>query len=48
MFWIVMFLAQAAAVPSQTERGEALFLDASVRASNPDLPAIRELIPTAS
>jgi hypothetical protein len=27
---------------------EALFLDASVRASNPDLPAIRELIPTAS
>jgi mono/diheme cytochrome c family protein len=28
MFWIVMFLAQAAAVPSQTERGQALFLDA--------------------
>lgn len=27
MFWIVLFLAQAA-VPSQTERGEALFLDA--------------------
>jgi mono/diheme cytochrome c family protein len=27
MFWIVMFLAQAAAVPSQTDRGEALFLD---------------------
>ena len=26
MFWMVMFLAQAA-VPSQTERGEALFLD---------------------
>ena len=28
MFWIVLFLAQAAAVPSQTERGEALFFDA--------------------
>ncbi len=28
MFWIVMFLAQATAVPSQTERGEALFFDA--------------------
>jgi mono/diheme cytochrome c family protein len=27
MFWIVLFLAQAA-VPSQTERGEALFFDA--------------------
>ena len=27
MFWIVMFLAQAA-VPSQTERGETLFFDA--------------------
>jgi mono/diheme cytochrome c family protein len=28
MFWIVMFLAQAAAVPSQTDRGEVLFFDA--------------------
>ena len=28
MFWIVLFLAQAAAGPSQIERGEALFLDA--------------------
>src|ERR1039457_7387736 len=27
MFWIVLFLAQAA-VPSQIERGEALFFDA--------------------
>jgi mono/diheme cytochrome c family protein len=28
MFWMVMFLAQAAAVPTQVDRGEALFFDA--------------------
>ena len=59
MFWIVLFLAQAAAVPSQIERGEALFLDASKgcatchslkgkgTAVGPDLTAIGRLAPAA-
>jgi mono/diheme cytochrome c family protein len=59
MFWIVMFLAQAAAVPSQTERGEALFLDAQQgcarchalkgkgTAVGPDLTGLGRLAPQA-
>jgi mono/diheme cytochrome c family protein len=59
MFWIVMFLAQAAAVPSQTERGEVLFLDAQQgcaschmlkgkgTAVGPDLNGIGRLAPQA-
>ena len=59
MFWIVMFLAQAAAVPSQTERGEALFLDAQQGCANchalkgkgtavgPDLTGLGRLAPQA-
>jgi mono/diheme cytochrome c family protein len=59
MFWIVMFLAQAAAVPSQTERGEALFFDAKQgcaschalkgkgTAVGPDLTGIGRLAPQA-
>ena len=60
MFWIVVFLAQAAAtVPSQTERGEVLFLDAQQgcaschalkgkgTAVGPDLTGIGRLAPQA-
>ena len=59
MFWIVLFLAQAAAVPSQTERGEALFLDAQKgcaschvlkgkgTAVGPDLTGLGRLSPAA-
>ena len=59
MFWIVLFLAQAAAGPSQTERGEALFLDATKgcatchalkgkgTAVGPDLTALGRLGPAA-
>ena len=59
MFWIVMFLAQAAAVPTQIERGEALFLDTTQgcaschalkgkgTAVGPDLTGIGRLAPSA-
>jgi mono/diheme cytochrome c family protein len=59
MFWIVMFLAQAAAVPSQTDRGEALFFDAQEgcaschalkgkgNAVGPDLTGLGRLAPAA-
>src|ERR1035438_7477940 len=58
MFWIVLFLAQAA-VPSQTERGEALFFDAQQGCGNchalkgkgtavgPDLSGLGRLGPQA-
>jgi mono/diheme cytochrome c family protein len=58
MFWIVVLLAQAA-VPSQTERGEALFFDAQKGCGNchslkgkgtavgPDLTVIGRLAPAA-
>ena len=58
MFWIVFFLAQAA-VPSQTERGEALFFDAQQgcgtchalkgkgTAAGPDLTGMGRLGPQA-
>jgi putative heme-binding domain-containing protein len=58
MLWIVLFLAQAA-VPSQTERGEALFFDAQKgcgschalkgkgTAVGPDLTGLGRLAPQA-
>jgi putative heme-binding domain-containing protein len=58
MFWIVLFLAQAA-VPSQTERGETLFFDAQQgcgtchalkgkgTAVGPDLTGLGRLAPQA-
>jgi cytochrome c551/c552 len=58
MFWIALLLAQAA-VPSQTERGEALFFDAQKGCGNchalkgkgtavgPDLTVIGRLAPAA-
>ena len=59
MFWIALFLAQAAAVPTQTERGEALFFDAQKgcgschalkgkgTAVGPDLTGLGRLAPAA-
>ena len=59
MFWIVLFLAQAAAVPSQTDRGEVLFFDAQQgcagchalkgkgTAVGPDLTGLGRLAPAA-
>ncbi len=58
MFWIVLLFAQAA-VPSQTERGEALFFDAQTGCGNchalkgkgtavgPDLTLMGRLAPAA-
>src|SRR6516162_1806710 len=58
MFWIVLLFAQAA-VPSQTERGEALFFDAQNGCGNchslkgkgnaigPDLTVMGRLAPAA-
>jgi mono/diheme cytochrome c family protein len=58
MFWIVLLFAQAA-VPSQTERGEALFFDAQTGCANchalkgkgtaigPDLTVMGRLAPAA-
>src|SRR5580765_1433123 len=58
MFWIALLLAQAA-VPSQTERGEALFFDAHTGCGNchalkgkgtavgPDLSVMGRLAPAA-
>ena len=58
MFWIVLLMAQAA-VPSQTERGEALFFDTQQGCGNchalkgkgtaigPDLTGIGKLAPQA-